>query len=164
MDAAKYFIRGVTLLATDPGLQEALSRVYESSERPRCMCVRGGVEMYIAKHGEYRSTQTRSARFAVRVPPGDWTDGAGAPEETIRNATRSRSKIPSQQNRDEHSRQVVIGQRRMAEMSREDHLGFAFTRDRILAPAKQSWLPLGFDNRVIPARTTSLGELVQPRL
>ena len=53
MDAAKYFIRGVTLLATDPGLQEALSRVYESSERPRCMCVRGGVEMYIAKHGEY---------------------------------------------------------------------------------------------------------------
>ena len=30
MDAAKYFIRGVTLLATDPGLQEALSRVYES--------------------------------------------------------------------------------------------------------------------------------------
>jgi hypothetical protein len=53
MDAAKYFIRGVTMLATDPGLQEALSRVYESSERPRCMCVRGGVEMYIAKHGEY---------------------------------------------------------------------------------------------------------------
>ncbi|URI12041.1 DUF1173 domain-containing protein (plasmid) [Aquincola tertiaricarbonis] len=53
MDAAKYFIRGVTLLATDPGLQEALSRVYDSSERPRCMCVRGGVEMYIAKHGEY---------------------------------------------------------------------------------------------------------------
>jgi hypothetical protein len=53
MDAAKYFIRGVTLLATDPGLQEALSKVYDSSERPRCMCVRGGVEMYIAKHGEY---------------------------------------------------------------------------------------------------------------
>ena len=53
MDVAKYFIRGVTLLATDPGLQEALSKVYETSERPRCMCVRGGVEMYIAKHGEY---------------------------------------------------------------------------------------------------------------
>ena len=30
MDVAKYFIRGVTLLATDPGLQEALSKVYET--------------------------------------------------------------------------------------------------------------------------------------
>ena len=37
----------------DPALQDGLARVYGSSERPRCMCVPGGVEMYIAKHAEY---------------------------------------------------------------------------------------------------------------
>lgn len=53
MDATRYFIRGRTFLATDPGLQDALGRVYDSSERPRCMCVPGGVEMYVARHAEF---------------------------------------------------------------------------------------------------------------
>ncbi len=53
MDVAKYFIKGRTLLATDANLQDALARVYQTSERPRCMCVQGGVEMYVAKHGEF---------------------------------------------------------------------------------------------------------------
>ena len=53
MDQARYFIRGRTFAATDPAIQEALARVYDSSERPRCMCVAGGIEMYIAKHAEY---------------------------------------------------------------------------------------------------------------
>lgn len=53
MDIARYFIRGRTFLATDPDLQDALARVYDSSERPRCMCVPGGVEMYVARHADY---------------------------------------------------------------------------------------------------------------
>jgi len=53
MEQARYFIRGRTYLASDPGLQDALARVYESSERPRCMCVQGGVEMYIARHAQF---------------------------------------------------------------------------------------------------------------
>lgn len=53
MDATRYFIRGRTYLETDPGLQEALARVYETPERPRCMCVPGGVEMYVAKYVEF---------------------------------------------------------------------------------------------------------------
>lgn len=53
MDHARYFIRGRTYAAAGSDLQDALARVYGSSERPRCMCVPGGVEMYIAKHGEY---------------------------------------------------------------------------------------------------------------
>lgn len=53
MDQAKYFIRGRAFLPSDPRLQAALALVYDSSERPRCMCVPGGVEMYIAKHAEY---------------------------------------------------------------------------------------------------------------
>lgn len=53
MDVTRYFIRGRTYLVSDPAIQEALAAVYESPERPRCMCVQGGVEMYIAKHGEF---------------------------------------------------------------------------------------------------------------
>ena len=53
MEPTRYFIKGRTYAAADPGLQDGLARVYGSSERPRCMCVPGGVEMYIAKHAEY---------------------------------------------------------------------------------------------------------------
>ncbi len=50
MEEQHFFIKGCTYSAADPQLQNALTRVYETPERPRCMCVRGGVEMYVAKH------------------------------------------------------------------------------------------------------------------
>ncbi|MDB5924114.1 MAG: hypothetical protein JWN13_3050, partial [Betaproteobacteria bacterium] len=50
MEEQHFFIKGRTYSATDPQLQTALASVYETPERPRCMCVRGGVEMYVAKH------------------------------------------------------------------------------------------------------------------
>jgi hypothetical protein len=53
MDVARYFVKGRTYLESDPGLQEALSRLYETPERPRCMCVPGGVEMYVARYVEF---------------------------------------------------------------------------------------------------------------
>ena len=53
MEPTRYFIKGRTCEAGDPRLQDGLARVYGSSERPRCMCVPGGVEMYVAKHAEY---------------------------------------------------------------------------------------------------------------
>ena len=53
MSPSRYFIKGRTYAAADPGLQDGLARLYGSSERPRCMCVPGGVEMYIARHAEY---------------------------------------------------------------------------------------------------------------
>lgn len=34
----------------DPGMQRALALAYDASRRPRCQCVPGGVEMYIARH------------------------------------------------------------------------------------------------------------------
>ncbi len=43
-------IKGRVLVADDPQLQEALARVHETPERPRCLCVPGGVEMYVARH------------------------------------------------------------------------------------------------------------------
>ncbi len=53
LELTRYFIKGQTYTCADPQLQEALSRVYGASERPRCMCVPGGIEMYIAKHADY---------------------------------------------------------------------------------------------------------------
>ena len=50
MEEQHFFIKGCTYSAADSQLQNALARVYETPERPRCMCVRGGVEMYVAKH------------------------------------------------------------------------------------------------------------------
>ncbi|MEO8155409.1 MAG: DUF1173 family protein [Rhizobacter sp.] len=37
----------------DPQLQDALAAVHETSERPRCLCVVGGVEMYVARHRQF---------------------------------------------------------------------------------------------------------------
>ena len=53
MDGSRYFVRGRTFAGADAALQDALAQVYESSERPRCMCVPGGIEMYVAKHAEF---------------------------------------------------------------------------------------------------------------
>ena len=49
----RYFVRGRVFAAGDGQLQAALARIYDSSERPRCLCVQGGVEMYIARHAEF---------------------------------------------------------------------------------------------------------------
>ena len=56
LEATRYFIKGRTYRTypeADPGLQDALAQVYGSPERPRCLCVPGGIEMYIARHAEY---------------------------------------------------------------------------------------------------------------
>lgn len=49
----RYFIRGHVFKVGDERLQGALAQVHESSERPRCLCVQGGVEMYVARHAEF---------------------------------------------------------------------------------------------------------------
>ena len=53
MEEQRFVVKGVTYAANDPRLQHALELVYETSERPRCVCVRGGIEMYVAKHRQY---------------------------------------------------------------------------------------------------------------
>ncbi len=53
MDTQRLSIRGRSLEADDPSLQDALAAVYETPERPRCLCVPGGVEMYVAFHRRY---------------------------------------------------------------------------------------------------------------
>ena len=82
MEEALYFVRGRKLRATDPALQDALARIHGSSERPRCMCVPGGVEMYIAKLGEYvvkRMPQTGSRHHpsCQSFEPAPATSGLG---------------------------------------------------------------------------------------
>src|ERR1700687_2137324 len=53
MEEQRFSIKGRTYTSRDPALQDALTRVYETPERPRCMCQRDGIEMYVAKHRLY---------------------------------------------------------------------------------------------------------------
>ena len=45
----RVFVKGRIFDGSDPELQTALDCVYETPERPRCMCVDGGVDLYISK-------------------------------------------------------------------------------------------------------------------
>lgn len=53
MNDALYSVRGRLYREGDQGLQAALAAVYESPERPRCMCTPGGVDMCVAKYDGY---------------------------------------------------------------------------------------------------------------
>lgn len=49
----RFAIRGQVWAADNPNLEDALAQVHETAERPRCLCVQGGVEMYVARHHRY---------------------------------------------------------------------------------------------------------------
>ncbi|WP_114973465.1 DUF1173 family protein [Rhodoferax ferrireducens] len=53
MDIQRFCIKGSVFGADDPKLQGALAQVHETPERPRCLCVPGGVEMYVAHHRQF---------------------------------------------------------------------------------------------------------------
>jgi hypothetical protein len=53
MDAQRFAILGQVIEDDSPQLQEALAKVYDTSERPRCLCVPNGVEMYVARHRRF---------------------------------------------------------------------------------------------------------------
>ena len=53
MQQQRLAIKGRVLPVGDPQLQDALATVHETSERPRCLCVAGGVEMYVARHRQF---------------------------------------------------------------------------------------------------------------
>lgn len=53
MDSQRFAIKGHVIGADDPQLQGALASVYDTPERPRCLCVPGGVEMYVARHRQF---------------------------------------------------------------------------------------------------------------
>ena len=50
MDTQRFSIKGRVISGDDPLLQDALAQVHESAERPRCLCVPGGIEMDVARH------------------------------------------------------------------------------------------------------------------
>ena len=53
MEEQSYLINGKVFATHDPALQEALGRVYATPVRPRCLCVHGGVEMYVSKFKDF---------------------------------------------------------------------------------------------------------------
>lgn len=53
MDIQRFSIRGQEFGADDPRLQEALASIYDTPERPRCLCQPNGIEMYVAQHRQF---------------------------------------------------------------------------------------------------------------
>jgi hypothetical protein len=53
MESQLAFVNGRTYAIGDPALQAALAAIHDTPERPRCLCVPGGVEMYTARHRLY---------------------------------------------------------------------------------------------------------------
>lgn len=53
MDGQRFSIAGQVYDMADPLLQEALACVHDGADRPRCLCVPEGVEMYVARHRQY---------------------------------------------------------------------------------------------------------------
>lgn len=49
----RFAIRGKVWQAEEDGLQRALGAIYGTPERPRCLCVPAGVEMYVAQLREF---------------------------------------------------------------------------------------------------------------
>lgn len=52
-DVQRFAIRGRVYDAADPGIQDVLAAIYDTTVRPRCLCVSGGVDMYVARHRRY---------------------------------------------------------------------------------------------------------------
>ena len=53
MEGQRFSVGGRVFEADDAGLQDALAEAHDAPVRPRCLCVEGGVEMYVACHGQY---------------------------------------------------------------------------------------------------------------
>jgi hypothetical protein len=53
MNIQRFSIKGCILGVDDPQLQATLAQIHETPERPRCLCVPGGVEMYVAHHRQF---------------------------------------------------------------------------------------------------------------
>lgn len=47
-----YLVEGRRYRGDSPALQAALSGVYGTDERPRCLCAAQGIEMYVARHAQ----------------------------------------------------------------------------------------------------------------
>ena len=52
-DPQRFAIDGRVVSEGEDQLQDALARAHESPTRPRCLCVAGGVEMYVARHRQF---------------------------------------------------------------------------------------------------------------
>lgn len=88
MDGQRFAIGGRVYDAEDPQLQAALGLAYDAPGRPRCLCVPGGVEMYVAFHRQYqikRMPDTGSGTIPharatnPRLPPPGWGNWSARP-------------------------------------------------------------------------------------
>ena len=79
VDGQRFAIGGRLVDADDPQLQDLLAQAYEAPGRPRCLCVAGGVEMYVAFHRHFqikRMPETEQGKQQRTLKP--FTEHGGA--------------------------------------------------------------------------------------
>lgn len=69
MEIQRFSINGRVLPADDPQLQSALAQIYQTTARPRCLCVPGGVEVYVAHHRRFVAKRMPESR---KSPSSDY--------------------------------------------------------------------------------------------
>ena len=82
VDGQRFAIGGRLVDADDPQLQDLLAQAYEAPGRPRCLCVAGGVEMYVAFHRHFQikrmpETGDRHHPACPSYEPGPAMSGLG---------------------------------------------------------------------------------------
>jgi hypothetical protein len=82
VDGQRFAIGGRVVDADDPQLQDLLAQAYEAPGRPRCLCVAGGVEMYVAFHRHFQikrmpETGDRHHPACPSYEPGPAMSGLG---------------------------------------------------------------------------------------
>ena len=50
---SRYLINGIEVTSAHPMAQSLLAAAYNAEKAPRCLCIAGGVEMYIAKYKDF---------------------------------------------------------------------------------------------------------------
>lgn len=92
VDEQRYLINGKVYAPHDPGLQEALARVYGTPARPRCLCIDGGVEMYVSRFDEFvvKRMPDTGGRHALTCPSFDLPENESARDTRLGDAILER--------------------------------------------------------------------------
>ena len=104
----------------------------------------------------------RDARrlLLVQCQPGDRTDGPGHEEKPVGVARRGAREQARQRGAEDHAGEVVVGQRRMAAVGREQHLVGLRPGDQELAVRERSLGETGVDLHLVFARLQAAAPLV----
>ena len=105
----------------------------------------------VAGAGQHQPVLDPFHPLRVAGQPGDRPDGAGRVDEPVGVVRRLLRQRPGQVRRHRDARQVVVGQRRVADMAGDDHLVGDLTGDHVLGVGEVAVRECGVDAHLVVA-------------